>query len=79
MQITTLMAQTNYKNVEEAKGLEVGDIVENFIALDQHDQDHQFSIYIIFILSINNNLPGVYLYFFIKPIDRVHFLKYLHQ
>ncbi|NQU67935.1 MAG: AhpC/TSA family protein [Candidatus Marinimicrobia bacterium] len=30
--------QTNYKSVKEANGLQVGDSVENFTALDLHDQ-----------------------------------------
>lgn len=32
------MAQTKYKTVNEAEGLQIGDIVENFSALDQHDE-----------------------------------------
>lgn len=33
-----MLAQTIYKPVEEAKGLQIGDKVENFSALDQHDE-----------------------------------------
>lgn len=36
--ITNMLAQTIYKPVEEAKGLQIGDKVENFSALDQHDE-----------------------------------------
>ena len=32
------MAQTKNKTVNEAEGLQIGDIVENFSALDQHDE-----------------------------------------
>lgn len=32
-----IMAQTNYKSVKEAKGLQIGDIVKDFSAVDLHD------------------------------------------
>ncbi len=40
IQITTLMAQTDYKNVQEAEGLQVEDTVKNFTAPDQHNKTY---------------------------------------
>jgi len=34
---SNIMAQTNYKTVKEAKGLQIGDSVKNFTAKDLHD------------------------------------------
>lgn len=38
-----IMAQTNYKKVNEAKGLQVGEIVEDFSAVDLHDSTFTLS------------------------------------
>lgn len=37
------MAQTNYKKVNEAKGLQIGEIVSDFSALDLHDNTFTLS------------------------------------
>jgi len=34
---TTIMAQETYKSVKEAKGLQIGDLVKDFSAIDLHD------------------------------------------
>ncbi|OIP84910.1 MAG: hypothetical protein AUK44_00865 [Porphyromonadaceae bacterium CG2_30_38_12] len=41
--ITNIMSQTIYKTAQEAKGLQVGDIVRDFSALDLHDTKFQLS------------------------------------
>jgi len=38
-----IMAQTNYKSVKEAKGLQVGDTVKDFSAIDLHDSTFTLS------------------------------------
>lgn len=37
------MAQSNYKTVKEAKGLQVGDLVQDFSAKDLHDSTFTLS------------------------------------